>query len=79
MRIILCVLFVVSSALARTEIDPICFQTPGVVGECWEYFERWSYVQETSQCAKFFYGGCGGNDNRFASQEGCERTCFGFD
>nr|XP_023024406.1 papilin-like [Leptinotarsa decemlineata] len=33
------------------------------------------YDRMTSKCTPFTYTGCGGNDNRFNSEEQCERQC----
>ncbi|NXE15812.1 PPN1 protein, partial [Lophotis ruficrista] len=35
------------------------------------WYHRW----ETGSCERFWYGGCGGNANRFASQRDCVRAC----
>ena len=37
---------------------------------------RWAHNPETHECEAFIYGGCGGNDNRFASEEQCEQACM---
>jgi len=46
-----------------------------VAGDCVDYQSLWYYDRPTDRCLKFVYGGCGGNDNRFHSQEDCERRC----
>jgi hypothetical protein len=38
---------------------------------------RWYYDQETGKCHQFIYGGCGGNGNRYSSEEECLRSCRG--
>lgn len=35
----------------------------------------WFYNANVGKCNVFSYGGCGGNQNRFASEEDCETTC----
>ncbi|XP_061398210.1 actinia tenebrosa protease inhibitors-like [Musca vetustissima] len=40
---------------------------------CETYFPSWTYKADTNECIYFVYGGCGGNANRFESQEECER------
>ena len=44
-------------------------------GPCQAYFNRWRFDESSGQCIEFVYGGCGGNNNRFASREECRRTC----
>lgn len=48
---------------------------PAVVGECYNYTERWYYDSQASRCKPFYYGGCGGNNNNFESQAACQRRC----
>ncbi|XP_066485256.1 collagen alpha-4(VI) chain-like [Tiliqua scincoides] len=45
-------------------------------GECDNYSLKWYYNQEQDTCSQFWYGGCGGNKNRFETQEECETLCF---
>ncbi|CAL1298876.1 unnamed protein product [Larinioides sclopetarius] len=35
----------------------------------------WYYDRETGFCRRFYYGGCGGNGNRYASEEECLQRC----
>ncbi|XP_056457901.1 collagen, type XXVIII, alpha 1b [Gadus chalcogrammus] len=44
-------------------------------GPCREYLVRWYYDPDANACAKFWYGGCLGNSNRFLSNEICRSTC----
>jgi len=44
-------------------------------GPCHDYVDKWFYDMQSKRCEQFLYGGCEGNDNRFSSQEECERTC----
>lgn len=37
---------------------------------------KWYYDSETKSCARFWYGGCGGNENRFNTQKECEKVCI---
>jgi len=36
---------------------------------------KWHYDFESGVCREFMYGGCGGNDNLFDSQEDCRQFC----
>ncbi|KAM8789552.1 collagen alpha-3(VI) chain [Rhynchonycteris naso] len=59
--------------LAATEAD-IC-KLPREEGTCRKFVLKWYYDPETRSCARFWYGGCGGNENRFSSQKDCEKVC----
>ncbi|PIC23283.1 hypothetical protein B9Z55_017035 [Caenorhabditis nigoni] len=39
------------------------------------YKLAWHYDTTEGRCNQFWYGGCGGNDNNFATQEMCETIC----
>ncbi|XP_048259163.1 low-density lipoprotein receptor-related protein 1-like isoform X13 [Haliotis rufescens] len=44
-------------------------------GPCANYTLKWYYDDQASMCNMFWYGGCGGNDNRFEKEDECESTC----
>lgn len=44
-------------------------------GPCYAYFEMFHYNAGSKRCEKFVYGGCGGNGNKFATEEKCLSTC----
>uniref|UniRef100_A0A6P7FF05 Inter-alpha-trypsin inhibitor heavy chain H3-like n=1 Tax=Diabrotica virgifera virgifera TaxID=50390 RepID=A0A6P7FF05_DIAVI len=48
---------------------------PREIGRCANPIAKWFYSTDKHECIQFTYGGCGGNDNRFASKEICEETC----
>ncbi|XP_053554835.1 collagen alpha-3(VI) chain isoform X3 [Bombina bombina] len=45
-------------------------------GTCRDFTLMWYYDPQTKSCTRFWYGGCGGNDNRFKTQKECENTCI---
>ncbi|KAJ8038425.1 Boophilin-H2 [Holothuria leucospilota] len=49
---------------------------PADPGSCHGFFPRYYYDAETSQCQFFIYGGCGGNENIFESEEECQAACY---
>ncbi|ETN77072.1 Kunitz/Bovine pancreatic trypsin inhibitor domain protein [Necator americanus] len=58
----------------------VCFRPPGDKGNCPgnsnHTVQRWTYTAQL-KCAQFTYSGCGGSENRFATQMDCELTCKG--
>lgn len=46
-------------------------------GPCNAYFETWYHDASTGICRPTYYGGCGGNENRYASLAECQKACFG--
>jgi hypothetical protein len=50
-------------------------ELPFVAGDCQAYFPVFWHNPETGFCEEAIYGGCGGNDNRFATLEQCTSLC----
>ncbi|KAF0032045.1 hypothetical protein F2P81_016600 [Scophthalmus maximus] len=45
-------------------------------GGCQNYTMLWFFDTEQNECSRFWYGGCGGNENRFVTQDDCESLCL---
>ncbi|XP_035529056.1 papilin-like [Morone saxatilis] len=45
-------------------------------GSCQDYTMMWFFDTEQNECSRFWYGGCGGNGNRFQTQEECQDLCL---
>ncbi|XP_014093873.1 male accessory gland serine protease inhibitor [Bactrocera oleae] len=75
--VILAVFAVIGCALALK--DPICGQEHSADGtgliKCAAYMPSWTFDATNNNCLSYIYGGCGGNDNRFTTQEACEQKC----
>ncbi|XP_073689768.1 collagen alpha-6(VI) chain [Garra rufa] len=52
-----------------------CFLEKDVGRVCGSYLSRWYYSQQTKKCIHFWYGGCGGNENQFLTEDECVREC----
>lgn len=46
-------------------------------GSCADYTMMWFFDATQIECTRFWYGGCGGNANRFTTQQECEARCVG--
>lgn len=53
-----------------------CYLAPEK-GPCEALMPSYYYSHATDRCEKFYYGGCGGNFNRFRTLEECLQTCGG--
>nr|XP_034828652.1 amyloid-beta A4 protein-like [Maniola hyperantus] len=51
-----------------------CYQVPSK-GSCNGMFKVWFFDVVRRKCMPMFYSGCGGNNNRFHTQEACYIHC----
>ncbi|XP_068428785.1 collagen, type XXVIII, alpha 2a [Clinocottus analis] len=58
-------------------LDPRCAHNLDQ-GTCRNYNIHWYYDKQANACAQFWYGGCGGNDNRYETESECKKTCVLF-
>lgn len=49
---------------------------PNTVGPCDQWTSRFYFDRSASRCLHFWYGGCHGNSNNFASEEECQKMCL---
>lgn len=63
-----------STALTSLSDVPPCLQGHDP-GTCDKYVRYYFYDQNIQECRAFWYGGCGGNANRFKSCLECQKSC----
>lgn len=56
---------------------PVRCLLPSAHGSCTDWAARWYFIASVGQCNRFWYGGCHGNANNFASEEACMNSCRG--
>ncbi|KAB1278245.1 Papilin [Camelus dromedarius] len=56
---------------------PVRCLLPSAHGSCTDWAARWYFIASVGQCNRFWYGGCHGNANNFASEE--EITLLGLE
>jgi len=50
-------------------------ELPFETGPCRAMFLSFYFNSSTNRCEEFVYGGCGGNENRFKTEEECLARC----
>ncbi|XP_013362608.1 PREDICTED: papilin isoform X1 [Chinchilla lanigera] len=56
---------------------PVRCLLPSAHGSCADWAPRWYFVASVGLCNRFWYGGCHGNANNFASEQECMNSCRG--
>nr|Q5VJG2.1 RecName: Full=Amblin; AltName: Full=Thrombin inhibitor; Flags: Precursor [Amblyomma hebraeum]AAR97367.1 thrombin inhibitor [Amblyomma hebraeum] len=71
--------FLVASAVlvcvTSQRVPGYCKKKPAV-GPCKALIEKWYFDYSTQSCKTFYYGGCGGNGNKFSSRKKCREACL---
>ncbi|XP_062972130.1 collagen alpha-3(VI) chain isoform X1 [Elgaria multicarinata webbii] len=60
---------------SHLSVNDICALQRGI-GPCRNYTLKWYFDPLIKRCARFWYSGCEGNDNRFDTQTECENVCL---
>jgi len=55
---------------------PRLCQLKPAVGKCRASIRRFYYDEKTNTCKPFFWGGCGGNANKFKTRAACAMLCM---
>ncbi|MCP9259675.1 Papilin [Dirofilaria immitis] len=64
----------ISDASHTSESISKC-ELPKDTGPCNRFVTKWYYNKIDGTCTRFHYGGCGGTDNRFDSEQQCKDEC----
>ncbi|XP_045057934.2 papilin isoform X2 [Desmodus rotundus] len=56
---------------------PVQCLLPSALGSCTDWATRWYFIASVGRCNRFWYGGCHGNANNFASEAECMSSCQG--
>nr|XP_015212362.1 PREDICTED: collagen alpha-6(VI) chain-like isoform X2 [Lepisosteus oculatus] len=71
---------VLKSAVENTEEEDLqnedACTLPKDEGDCRNFTLKWFFDGQQNECSRFWYGGCGGNRNKFETQEECEAVCL---
>ncbi|KAM4853982.1 papilin [Thomomys bottae] len=54
---------------------PVRCLLPSAHGSCTDWTARWYFVPVVGRCNRFWFGGCHGNANNFASEQECMSSC----
>ncbi|KAG5669426.1 hypothetical protein PVAND_017313 [Polypedilum vanderplanki] len=73
MKFFLIVIIFAFMTINFVSADP-CHQPPDA-GRCRATVMQYYFDTASKSCEQFVYGGCGGNENRFQTQEQCQQTC----
>ncbi|MGH0153082.1 UNVERIFIED_CONTAM: hypothetical protein FKN15_023816 [Acipenser sinensis] len=60
---------------ANEHTDPCAFDFDSGM-QCKEYQAKWFFDKKSGICTQFWYGGCGGNANKFKSETECINQCL---
>ncbi|XP_077981679.1 uncharacterized protein LOC144436700 [Glandiceps talaboti] len=65
--------------LKHCAADSCCFEPdPGTIGNCQESKLMWYFDPRDDRCKEFYYLGCGGNENKYDTEERCIVSCRSF-
>ncbi|KAH7973336.1 boophilin-G2 [Rhipicephalus sanguineus] len=67
-------LALVGTALAARKFEKEC-RSAKDPGFCQARISMWWFNAESGKCEEFYYGGCGGNDNKYETKELCMENC----
>ena len=73
-KLLILIEFNLNTVLISINLGDIC-RLPSESGMCYANFPKWYFNFADGECQQFTYGGCGGNENRFDSQQECQNTC----
>ncbi|KAK3879291.1 hypothetical protein Pcinc_016121 [Petrolisthes cinctipes] len=61
-------------ACTKNEAEAVC-SSPHQRGYCRALHHKWAWSPKEARCVPFVYGGCGGTENNFDTEETCLNVC----
>ncbi|GFY59269.1 boophilin-G2 [Trichonephila inaurata madagascariensis] len=75
MKFLILFVILLTAVISKGDEERKCTKPVDEGGPCLARIPMFYYDFRTKSCQKFFWKGCGGNDNKFNTKEDCEAEC----